>query len=312
MELGGFHKVSLEKTMEIAMEYSEEYTAQRFSDLDSQRLAYLFRRNIRELAMVVEELWQELSHGEFAPVAFELAFGDDGQMPAIDIGGANIPAQLRGFVDRVDAWSNGYTNYFRVVDYKTGRKDFDYCDVFNGIGLQMLLYLFALREQGQALLGDNIAAAGVQYFPARSPVLTANARLDPEQAAQERAKGLKRKGLVLSDTDVLEAMEPEGSPKRLSCKISKDGTLSGDIADRDQLELLRRYVFSVLRGLVNEIASGNVDPNPYCRGSSQDACTYCPYRAVCHSDTVEGRRNYKTMTAQRFWEEIGREMAHHG
>jgi len=312
MALGGFHKVSLEKTMEIAMGHSENYAQQRFRELDSQRMVYLFRRNIQELEMVVRELWQELSISEFAPVGFEVAFGDEQQMPAIEIPDAQIEAQLRGFVDRVDHWSNGYADYFRVVDYKTGRKDFDYCDVFNGLGLQMLLYLFALEQGGHDLLGENPVPVGVQYFPARSPLLTASGRLTQEEAEAERSKTWKRKGLLLADSEVLEAMEPEGSSKRLSCKVTKDGTLTGDVADRDQLKLLKRYIFHTLKGMVNEIASGEISPNPYTRGSAHNACSYCPYQDVCHYTTVEGRRNYKAMSAQRFWDEIGKEMNHHG
>ena len=261
--------------------------------------------------MVVQELWEELSSSEFTPMEFELAFGDGSDLGAISIPGAAIPAQLRGFVDRVDAWSNGYTNYFRVVDYKTGRKDFDYCDVFNGIGLQMLIYLFALEDRGKALLGDNPKPAGVQYFPARSPVVSASGSLEPEEAREERAKNWKRRGLVLDDTDVLHAMEPEGI-RRANCKLTKDGKLTGDVADREQMKLLKEYLFVVLRRLVEEIASGNVEANPYTRGSSHDACAYCPYESICRADQVEGRRNYKAMTAQRFWEEIGKEMDHRG
>lgn len=219
-----------------------------------------------------------------------------------------IEAQLRGFVDRVDAWNNGYTNYFRVVDYKTGKKDFDYCDVFHGLNLQMLLYLFALEQHGQSLLGENPIPAGVQYFPARAPMVSADGRLTEEQAGAERGKGMKRKGLVLSDSDVLGAMEPEDAPKRLNCKRNKDGTLSGDIADREQLKLLKRYVFHVLKKIVNDIALGDVAPNPYTRGSAHDACSYCPYQQVCHFATVEGRRNYKAMSAQEFWDRVGKEM----
>ena len=99
---------------------------------------------------------------------------------------------------------------------------------------------------------------------------------------------------------------------RLSCKRNKDGELSGDLADRRQMKLLRQYVFSLLSNMVDEIASGDVTPNPYTRGSSYDACTFCPYGAVCHKLGVEGRRNYKTMTAQRFWEEIEQEVADRG
>jgi ATP-dependent helicase/DNAse subunit B len=62
--------------------------------------------------------------------------------------------------------------------------------------------------------------------------------------------------------------------------------------------------------MVTQIASGEVTPNPYTRGTSHDACSFCPYGAVCRKDTVQGRRNYKTMTAERFWDEIGKEDAH--
>ena len=308
MALGGFHQVTLGQTVEIALAHSKSYAQERFSELDSQRAAYLFQRNVQELEMVVKELWEELSASAFAPVDFEVAFGDGQQMPAIDIPGGKMEAQLRGFVDRVDAWNNGYTNYFRVVDYKTGRKDFDYCDVFNGLNLQMLLYLFALEKHGQNLLGEHPVPVGVQYFPARVPLVSADGRLTEEQVKTERGKGMKRRGLVLSDNAVLDAMEPEGAPKRLSCKHSKDGTVTGDVADREQLKLLERYVFHTLRKIVDNIASGDITPNPYTRGTAHDACAYCPYQAACHFATVEGRRNYKAMSAQQFWDAIGKEM----
>jgi ATP-dependent helicase/nuclease subunit B len=280
--------------------------------MDSTRIAYLFRRNRRELEMVVAELWQELKESRFLPLDFELAFGEQGRMDAIDVPADAMQAVLRGFVDRVDIWQEEGRNYFRVVDYKTGKKDFDYCDVFNGVGLQMLLYLFALEQGGADILGEHPIAAGVQYFPARAPLMASDGKLSVEEAEQARRKEWKRKGLLLNDEDVLAAMDPDESMQRLSCKRSKDGSFTGDLADREQLKMLRTYVFSILGNMVDEIASGNVTPNPYTRGTSHDACTFCPYAAICQGKHAEGRRNYKTMTAQRFWEEIGKEVNRRG
>ena len=233
-------------------------------------------------------------------------------MPPIAIPNGGMNAILRGFVDRVDTWKLGGGCYYRVVDYKTGKKDFDYCDVFNGVGLQMLLYLFALRDSGADMLGDHPVPAGVQYFPARAPYLPSDGRLSREEAEQARKAQWKRKGLLLAQEDVLQAMEPGDSPQRMCYSVRKDGTLSGDLADRDQLKLLEDYVFHILAETVEDIASGNVEPNPYTRGTSHNACAFCPYGAVCHDQTVRGRRNYKAMNAQRFWEEIGKEMKRHG
>ncbi|MDY3224347.1 MAG: PD-(D/E)XK nuclease family protein [Candidatus Faecousia sp.] len=311
-DMGGFHCVSLEETLNIAHRFSQEYAAQRFSQLDSQRMTYLFRRNVQELDMVVRELWLELKEAGFEPAEFELGFGSGEDLPPIAIPNPAMNAVLRGFVDRVDVWDSGSSRYFRVVDYKTGRKDFDYCDVFNGVGLQMLLYLFSLQDSGDELLGEHPIPAGVQYFPARAPYLSAEGKLDAEAAEKERAALWKRRGLLLRDEAVLQAMEPGENPRRMSYTVKKDGTLSGDLADREQLKQLKAFVFRVLSNMVLDIASGNVEPNPYTRGASHDACAFCPYGTVCHQASVEGRRNYKTMTAQRFWEEVEKEMNHHG
>ena len=310
-EMGGFHKVTLEQTMEIAHRFSQEYAEERFSQLDSQRMTYLFRRNVQELDMVVRELWQELKASGFEPVEFELGFGSGEALPPIAIPNHAMNAVLRGFVDRVDVWDSGASRYFRVVDYKTGKKDFDYCDVYNGVGLQMLLYLFALGENGEDLLGGHPIPAGVQYFPARAPYLSAEGKLDAEAAQKERAAQWKRKGLLLNDEAVLQAMEPGDSPCR-SYTRKKDGTIAGDLADREQLKKLKEFVFRVLSGMVEDIASGNVEPNPYTRGTSHNACAFCPYGAICHEAEVAGRRSYKAMSAQRFWEEIEKEGKTHG
>ena len=312
-EMGGFHCVTLEETLDIAHRYSEEYAKERFSQLQSERMEYLFRRNLRELDMVVQELWEELRESGFEPVDFEVAFGDgkEGSLPPIPIPNGKINAILRGFVDRVDVWQSPGSRYYRVVDYKTGKKDFDYCDVFNGVGLQMLLYLFALRSSGSELLGEHAIPAGVQYFPARVPYLSTDGVPEPEELEQERRKLWKRQGLLLNDQTVLQAMEPGEEPKRLPVK-NKKGELIGDLADREQMKLLEAYVFQVLGKLVEDIASGNVEPNPYTRGSSHDACRFCPYGSICHSAAVTGRRNYKAMSAQRFWEEVGKEMERNG
>lgn len=308
VSMGGFKNVSLDQTLEIAADISARYFAERFSSISTDRVRYHFQKNTKELQLVVSELWKEMQETDFAPTHFELSFGDDGKMPAVQIPGAALSAQLRGFVDRVDLWQSDEQLYLRVVDYKTGEKDFDYCDVFNGIGLQMLLYLFALEDGGEVLLGENPIVAGVQYFPARIPIIKADGSMTFEEAVESRRSALKRKGLILNDEAVIYAMENAEKPVRLCCTRKKDGSLSGDIATTKQFKQLKKYVFTLLRKIVDDVASGNITPNPYTRGDKQNACQYCPYGAICHSFEVEGRRNYKTINADRFWTDVDKEV----
>ena len=311
MDKGGFHAVSLEETVSIAKEHAESYIRQRFSDLDSQRVQYLFQRNIQEMEMVVRELWRELSQAKYIPAAFELEFGDGCRMPGVEIPNSAMEAVIRGKVDRVDVWQRGESSYFRVVDYKTGKTTFDYCDVFNGVGMQMLLYLFALERSGGKIMPGKRISAGVQYFPARADYLPGKHALTAEEAESARMKSWKRSGLLLSDLDSLQAMDATEKLEILPCKV-KDGVVSGDVATHVQMGQLRDYITKWLQGMVNDIASGNIEPNPYTRGNNFDACTYCPYGGVCHKDSVATRRNYETMDEGRFWTEIEREVGKNG
>lgn len=309
-DLGGFRQVSLAETMEIAHRFSDEYASEHFSQLDSQRVAYLFQRNMQELDMIVRELWEELKDSLFEPQGFEVSFGGD-TLPGIQIPNNAMEAVLRGFVDRLDTWQQGQNTYYRIVDYKTGPKEFDYCDVFHGIGLQMLLYMFALRDSGEEHLGQRPIPVGVQYFPARVNYLSSDGKPQEEDARKKRSKQWRREGLLLDDEQILKAMEPGDDIQRMNYTVKKDGSRSGDLASREQMKLLETYVFRVLGKLVEQIASGDVTPDPYTRGG-RGACTYCPYGSICHKSQVEGRRNYKTMSSQWFWDAIEKEVGHGG
>ena len=316
MNLGGFHQVSLGETLELAHKFSDEYIRTRFESLDSARMSYLIGRNEQELNFIATELWNELRLSLFVPVGFEVSFGmrEDSELPDVHIPDAAIETSLNGFVDRVDLWDDGCNRFFRVVDYKTGRKSFDYSDVLVGTGLQMLLYMYALEQGGEELLGNRPIPAGVQYFPAKYPVVSMDGLSDEESVLKKRMTRdmLAHKGILLKRQDVLDAVEPEGAPRRMTAKIAEEDAKCKFVADKDQMKLLRKYVFHVIRKLIGQIASGNVDPNPYRRGNNHDACRFCAYRTVCNPATVTGVRNFEETDAQRFWEEIGKELNQDG
>lgn len=308
MDMGGFHLISEEDMQAIACKHSESYAIKRFCDIDSERLNYLFKRNGHELKMVVSDLWDELRQSQFAPKYFELSFNEGGAMPPISIDGGKIRAKLGGYVDRVDVWNHEGRTYFRVVDYKTGIKSFDYCDVINGIGLQMLLYLFALEDNGDDLVGEQAVPAGVQYMPARAEMLPLKGLMDDDAVNKDRIAAQKRKGLLLADFDVLHAMEPTEKPVRLSYSKTKEGALSGDVAGSEQFNQLKTYVFQVVREMVEDISQGMIKPNPYYRDERTNACRFCPFGAVCRRWDIEEYRYFKAINRDEFWQEIRKEL----
>lgn len=302
---GGFHVLPWQRVQTIARQYMDRFTEEALDGLRSlsQRTAYLFRRSLGEVMDVVQELYGELRQSEFTPVGYEMYFGDGGQAAPIVIQGKKAVCKVSGYVDRVDLYHGADGDYVRVVDYKTGRKNFDYTDILSGIGLQMLVYLFALEKSGQQVFGTPVRPAGVLYFPARLDVLSQTGRISAQQAEQERRKSLRRKGLLLDDERVLQAMEPcQDKPQYLPYQYTRDGARKGDLATQSQIRRLEDFVYSSIARMGDEILDGKVAPDPYSRGPEQTPCRYCEFYSVCHVRSGGAPvRNLAKTDADGFW-----------
>lgn len=269
------------------------------------RTGYLLRRTFDEVTQVVDELYDELSVSAFRPKFCELEFSARGALPGVAFSGKRCRGVVEGFVDRVDVWQSGGRPYVRVVDYKTGKKSFDYTNVLHGRGLQMLLYLFALVRQGGHLLHGEPLPAGVLYFPARIERVSVRDRLAQAEIEKERRKQLRRSGVLLNSDPVLEAMEPcGGSPRFLPYTLDKEGRKTGDLASFAQLAQLERFVFRTVAALGDELADGRIDPDPCIRDAKDSACAFCPYSEVCAGH--EQPRWLKKITAEEFWQTLER------
>ena len=130
----------------LAAEMDELRKMAREPKAERDKLLETFREREMTWAGEREDMAGELAQSDFSPVAFELGFGGkDGQLPAVTITEGDQRLSVSGKVDRVDGWLHDGRLYLRVVDYKTGKKSFDLSDLRYGLGIQMLLYLFALR-----------------------------------------------------------------------------------------------------------------------------------------------------------------------
>lgn len=275
---------------------------------ETPRFRYLFRRLERSVYAVVENVCQELSRSDFEPIAFELGFGGkEGPLPPVELEVDGVTVSVSGFVDRVDAWEKDGRLYLRVVDYKTGRKSFDLTDVKNGLGLQMLLYLFTLKDKGKELFGKEIVPAGVLYLPAREALVAGSRAMSEEERRKAVDKQLTRKGLVLGETDVLEAMEhTDGDFRFLPLRLLSKGGIKGEaLVTAERLGKLERHTRKILGEVAAELAVGNIAADPFWRGPQQNACQYCDYAAACQFREGKDRRRWlPKVESEDFWDSL--------
>ena len=304
-ETGGFAAAEPKQVDALCDKYVSQYIRDTLNDFreKSPRFVYLFRRLIKSVRAVVGDMAAELKKSDFVPLDFELNFGDRDAFPPVKLGEGDDALVLTGVADRVDGWLHDGRLYLRVVDYKTGKKSFSLSDVWYGLGMQMLLYLFALQRSGQARYQQEIVPAGVLYVPARDVLLSASAALPPEQIIAQKAKEKRRSGLLLSDDAMLRAMERGETPEYLPVSI-RGGAYGGDaLASAEQLGILSRHIDATLRDMAKELRAGSVAADPWYRSQTDTACSLCDYAGACHFDDEQDHIRYMTrLRPQQVWE----------
>ena len=324
-DAGGFNVCTREEVREFARACVLEYIARDIPDFQtkSARFQYLFHRIRRSLDVLIDNLYDEFSKSSFRPLDFELSFSGD--LPPVQIHTQYGTASLRGIVDRVDGWVKDGVLYVRVVDYKSGAKAFSYGEILNGLGMQMPVYLFALRHEAERYLtrhpslgADAIVPAGVLYTPARAEPYAAPHDLSDDELHAKLDATLMRSGIVLSDPEVIEAMEPgiETEGRFIPVKLLKNrqpSPVSG-VADAAQFDLLERHVRHMTALTAELISEGQIGARPAVLHGIQ-ACTYCDYKSVCflnaERDTARVR-HIPTMSGKDFYHILDGGGAHGG
>lgn len=272
-----------ESEMEAAVwGFMEEYAGANLGGMEllSGRQRYRLGRMARSACRLIRHVEQELAQSRFVPEHFELGLGGGGYPPLRVETGTGRTVTVGGTIDRVDVYhSPGGQDYVRVIDYKTGRKVFKLADVLHGLNMQMLVYLAALVENGQQF------PAGILYVPAAEPSVSAG-RGEDEKSIQGRVdKMLRMNGVVLADTEIIEAMEDGAKGRFIPCALNKDGSLRKSGAQpltEGQLKVVLAYSKKLIAAMGRELLKGAAQAQPNLK--NQNACRLCPYGPVCGSE----------------------------
>ncbi len=290
--------VDTKQRQDEIMRLIREYADQSFGGYDRLDRAFLFL--LDRVAVVLDDILRRIgcdfAQSEFKPDKFELRIGSE-ELEAVRVKISNGSVVLRGAVDRVDIYKADGKTYVRVVDYKTGSKKFDVSDLFYGINMQMLLYLFAIVDSD---LYENAECSGVLYLPSRREMKIASHGSSSNDEAE-----LSMNGLLLNDEKVLGAMEPEGRGTYIPYYPNNPRKKSS-LAGKDDFVRLKKQIYRVLTQIGENIHAGRIEVDPI-DSKNGSACSYCNYKAVCLHREEDNRKaeSYSLSSAlERLAEEV--------
>lgn len=266
----------------------------------------------RILSRAIFVIGEQITRGKFEPSAYELSFGINGDFPPISVelhSGENV--NLIGRVDRIDQLKDEDGTYIRIIDYKSGNKDFKLSDVYYGLQIQLLVYLDALLTEIEEKYKENAMPAGMLYFKVDDPIIRTKDEINEDEVEQKLLKELKMRGLLLADPEIIKAMDNSinGYSDILPVRMNKDNSLSksSSVATNEEFSLLRKYVKDTIVNLCEEMLEGNIGIKPYKKKDSSTPCRFCEYSPICQFDTTVEGNSYRVVndkSDEEVWELI--------
>lgn len=283
---------------DCAKEAVEAYATDIF--LSSARNKYLTKQMERVLKKTLDILTVQLAGSDFSPEAFERSFFHTDR---------NL--SLHGIIDRVDSCETEEGKLIKIVDYKSGTKDFSMEELYYGLSMQLAVYMTAVLREKE---NKNALPAGMFFYHVDDPIVN-----KVDQIEQEVLKKQRVKGLVNSDRDIVRKLDHAfadaagglaASVKsvKIPVETDKEGQYkkSSKVASNAVFEAISDYVYRKLKEESEEILSGAAEIAPH-KCKTGTGCDYCSYASVCGFDKKSGSR-YRvlpSMSDEEVFEKLG-------
>lgn len=264
----------------------------------THRYRYLVQRLKRISRRAAWILTEHIKRSGFEPIGFEVGFGVNKSFPPLEIelsDGEKI--YLEGRIDRVDIFDDGEKSYLKVVDYKSGNKEFNLSEVYHGLQLQLMVYLSAVLANSDKLNKKELVPAGALYFRIDDPLVKNHEKI-AEVVEKELRRELKMKGLILKDVNIVKQIDQliDGYSDIIPVGLKKNDEFykNSSVAENDEFKSLLNHVNNLTKDIAEEILGGNIRIEPIKNGKF-DYCTFCDYQAICQFNQMFEDNKYKVI-----------------
>ncbi len=263
-------------------EITETYVNKKLGGFENKnsRFVYIIEKLKKSLYLLANRFIEEFTQSSFVLSDLELEISSKSKVKPLCF---ELPDKnkilIEGKVDRVDIMKTPNGNYIRIIDYKTGNKEFKLSDVLYGLNMQMLIYLLTIQKNGSQKY-ENVIPAGILYFKALKPSADVQNKNDISKINLQIQKELKMNGLILDNISVVEGMEKSGKGMFIPAEI-KDGKInSKSLTDLNELGVIAKYIEKLTIEMVENLKCGNINSEPIIQ-NGVSTCQYCEYFPIC-------------------------------
>ncbi len=266
----------------------------------SNRTKHLFLRLNKLSFMIAKNLINEFKESDFYPSFFELkvGMGEDGiKALEFELKDGSV-LTLRGIADRVDTYKKDGNVYIRVVDYKTGSKEFSFDDLKDGLNTQLLIYLFSICNTDDASQkakfgcdeNGKLIPAGIQYLSSNAPVVSVDRFCEGEEIEKLIQNEFARSGLLTNDPDIVRAINHNLDASIVSkIKVGDEGELTGkNLVGNDGFDEIYGMLSETIIKIAESMRDGKANAIPL-RSGEKAPCRYCKMKSICRASVCKSK-----------------------
>ncbi|MCD7862613.1 MAG: exodeoxyribonuclease V subunit gamma [Lachnospiraceae bacterium] len=251
---------------------------------DKARNGYALTRAGRILRRTVEVLQRHMQAGAFETYGLELPFSVDCEWNA----SRELFMRLEGRIDRVDVARQDQDVFVKVIDYKSGNKQFSVDSLYAGLSLQLTVYLdMASKQLAEHNPDKKIRPAAMFYYRVADPVVDMEGAENLDDLPTLRLREQRSRGILNEDDTVVRLLDHtfEKQSDVIPFSYNKDGQAArgSKVCAEEDLLLMERFSEYKADELGRQIREGHIEASPYEHGN-EEGCTYCPYKGCCSYD----------------------------
>lgn len=261
---------------------------------ESMSNRYIIERMKSVMLRTVMTLSYQLKKSSFKPIEHEFVFSKERSLGVINLGlNREEKLLITGKIDRLDVCETDDKMYVKVVDYKSGEKDFSLMSFYHGLQLQMVVYMNEAAKIMQKKSNKEVTPAALLYYHIDDPIVSATDGDSDEEIERKIIKELRTKGLVSCDDDILikldNSFDTSSDVIPVSRKKSGEFDSYAKIIEPDNMKLLTKYADHKINELAKQIIKGQISMNPLELKKSEksveiNSCEYCDYKKICKFD----------------------------
>ena len=250
------------------------------------RSVYEIEKMKRVLLRTVDTVAYQVRKTSFRPKHFELEFKREVDVNEFKVGlSDDEKLKIRGKIDRIDTFEDDSHVYVKVVDYKSSDRKLDLVQLYNGLSLQLVVYLDqAVKEEQKRTNQKCVVPAAMYYYPVTLPFVEGTEPQSEEQINSVIREKLRLTGLSVNDSTLVELLGGDFEKKSevINVTRTKDGFhKNSQLIEGSDLDTVIEYANYKLADISKNIIEGNIEARP----CGENACKYCPFTGVCGYDT---------------------------